>query len=150
VNFHACSNIGDEQFLAFAEGKAANLKFLEISKTQVSDASIDSVLSLPRLQHLVLWGVNVTDEGFSKLASSTTLTRLAIGSKELTANTVRALAAREMPWESIWILECQLNDDAIEEFAKFKGLRNLWLNAAISQEGMERIRTLLPNTEVGP
>jgi serine/threonine protein kinase len=151
VNFHACSNIGDEQIRAFAESRPNNLKFLEVSNTRVSDASIDSLLSLPRLQHLVVWGSNVTDEGFSKLANSTTLTELAIGSKELTVKTVRALAAREMPWESIWIGEGQLNDDAIEELSKFKGLRKLWLNQRqISPDGMTRLRTLLPNTDVGP
>jgi hypothetical protein len=100
---------------------------------------------------LVLWGVDVTDEGFSKLANSTTLTELAIGSKELTVNTVRALAARERPWEAIWIGEGQLNDDAIEELSKFQGIRQLKLTGGqISPKGMERLRTLLPNTEVGP
>jgi Leucine-rich repeat (LRR) protein len=159
VKFHACTYIGDEQIRAFAEGqtrafaerKGGNLRVLDLSGTSVSDASIDSLLSLPRLRHLVLSGVDVTDEGFSKLANSTTLTELAIGSKELTVNTVRALAARERPWEAIWIGEGQLNDDAIEELSKFQGIRQLKLTGGqISPKGMERLRTLLPNTEVGP
>jgi hypothetical protein len=149
VNFHACPNIGDEQIRAFVEGTPDNLKFLDISQTRVSDASIDLLITLPGLKDLVIWGVNVSDVGFSKLANSTTLTHLTIGSNQLTVDTVRALAAREMPWESIWIGEGQLGDDAIEELSNFKGLRSLRLSSnQISPQGMERLRKLLPNTQI--
>ncbi len=125
IAFHASPHIGDEHVRALAAAKPANLTYLELSKTQVTDASLDAILTLPRLRLLGLWGVDVTDAGFSKLASSTTLRELHIGSKTLSKATLQALAARDIPWDILWIFSGQLADDSIEELAKMKDLRTL-------------------------
>lgn len=149
VTFHMAPFIGDKQVQAFVKARPARLRHLDLSRTRVTDASVEALLLLPSLHHLELWGVDVSDTGYTKLSSSETLKNLVIGSHRLTKETVRALAAREIPWESIWIGDCQLADDAIEDLAKFKDLRTLKLSASqISPEGFERLRTLLPNTEI--
>lgn len=149
LSLHAARFIGDDQVKALVSGNPKELAYLDLGYTQVTDASVDALLTLPRLQSLTLLGVEISDEGYSKLASSKTLTYLTIGSKTLTRETIRALADRETPWEWIWILDCQLADDSIEEFAKFKDLRGLRLiGSRISPEGMERLQKLLPQTAI--
>ncbi len=53
--------------------------------------------------------------------------------------------------EVLWIFEGQLTDESIDELAKMQGLRTLGVrNTRISPAGFQRLKTLLPNTEIMP
>ena len=74
--------------------KFANLERLHLENTKVTDAGVAQLAGLKNLEYLNLYGTKVTDAGIAKLASATGLKKLFVWQTKVTKAGADALAAK--------------------------------------------------------
>jgi uncharacterized membrane protein len=68
-----------------------NLRLIRLAETDITDASIDTLLKLPELESINLYGTKVTDAGVSKLSAMSRLKRLYLWKTAVTPAAIQAL-----------------------------------------------------------
>jgi hypothetical protein len=122
------------------------VRSLQIYKTDLTDAGMDPLATLPDLESLGLYHVRITDAGLKELASCPKLSTLGIDPREPVTITISTLVA--LPhlqtltlydtYPNSWI-EPRLND--LEQATNLKELTLVYISAA----KVEAIRAKLPN-----
>lgn len=75
-------------------GKFANLERLHLENTKVTDAGVAQLAGLKNLEYLNLYGTKVTDAGIAKLATATGLKKLFVWQTAVTQAGAKALEAK--------------------------------------------------------
>ena len=71
--------------------RGRNLRLIRLAETQATDAAIETLLKLPALESVNLYGTKVTDAGATKLAGLTNLKRLYLWQTAVTPAAIAAL-----------------------------------------------------------
>ena len=107
-------------------GKLSELYELDIYDRAASNATLKEIAKLPKLRMLRFFGGTFDDDGVKLLAGLTTLEDLVLNSSQVT-------------------------DAAIEHLAGLKSLRTINLGGTkITNAGKQRLKELLPKTEITP
>lgn len=88
----SCANISDEG-VAYLRG-LKNLDTIQLSKTRITDKSIDVLTPLKRLRSLELFNTQVTDDGIAKLKALPIVEIGLEGCPRITDNALKPLAAK--------------------------------------------------------
>ena len=75
-------------------GKLANLERLHLENTKITDAGIAQLAGLKNLEYLNLYGTKVTDAGIAKLATATALKKLFVWQTAVTSAGAKALESK--------------------------------------------------------
>ena len=101
--------------------------FLNLHRTQITDASLKEVAKLQKLERLWLFGTQITDVGLKDVAKLQKLTHLDLRRTKIT-------------------------DEGLKEVAKWQQLERLSLEITqVTEAGVGKLQTALPNCEItGP
>ncbi len=122
-----------------------------------NDAIAKSLTVFPRLRELRIVAPNLTTAGFQKIGNRMSLEVLSVLESGIQNEDIIMLAA--LPKLSYLEIsnapagedygKSLLTDDAVKHLARCKSLKTLILsNTGISAKGLERLKELLPNTEI--
>jgi hypothetical protein len=121
----AGAEFGDAE-LAVLGDVAADLVWLDLSRTGVTDAGLAVLLEMPRLRHLDLRDTAVGDAGVETLATLSALDTLSLYGTSLT-------------------------DAGLLRLAELPGLRHVYVGGtAVTEAGAARLRQARPELEVTP
>lgn len=136
----------DMQRVAGARG----LRFFDASGTAVTDRGVAELAPLVELQALVLSGVRITDSGMRVLSGFKALSTLNLVGADVTRQGLSALAGLPISW--LDLTGCRrIGDDCLEALSALPNLRHLHLwKAAVTEAGLQRIKTALPDCVVSP
>ncbi|MEZ6065314.1 MAG: hypothetical protein R3B90_06310 [Planctomycetaceae bacterium] len=132
----------NDEFLAEVLPAFEKLESLDVSGTEVTDASLKTILAVKDCSSLDIGGTQITAAVLPAVAESTGLTRLGISHLVLTAEHLRQLA----PLTKLTQLEfdtTKFDDDMAEQLAKFQQLEELrcW-DSRLTARGLNAIGTL--------
>ncbi len=117
----------------------------------ITDAGMEEVGKLTNLRELSLFGSGIGDAGIAKLSNLTQLRALNLSvasDRHVTGKSLRALS-RLTELETLDLFGAKVSDEDIDVLAGFKKLKRVQLSrTAVSPEGAERLRKLLPDAEV--
>ncbi len=85
----SATKITDKGVAQLASSK--NLRLIRLAETGVTDASIDTLLTIPSLESINLYGTKVTDAGVSKLSAMSNLKRLYLWQTAVTPAAIKTL-----------------------------------------------------------
>ncbi len=129
--------------------------------TQVTDAGLEYVKGLPKLQLLELWDTQVTDAGLEHIQGLTQLQSLVLGvTKELGATKVTDAGLKHLKGltnlQTLNLSGTQVTDAGLEHLKGLTRLQTLWLtHTKVGDAGLENLKGLrslqmlvLNNTQV--
>lgn len=133
----------------------SNLRVLLLSDSQASDASMQYLARLKKLECLMMWDVtNVTDAGAAHLENLQNLNYIHLSSSQITDKTLIMFA--RMP--KIRGLSLQFNDfsdEGLKHVSQCEDLETLWVCGRrerpneITDAGLKRLENLTKLTELG-
>ena len=171
INLHSApaSDAGLE-----AIGKLTSLKRLEIVHTHVTDAGLKHLAGLVNLQQLHIHGPQTTETGLPFIGQLKELYQLDVYDHPASNQTLAQIAqlpklrmlmlvlgvfddegikhlARVTTLEDLSLDSPKVTDASIETLGNLKRLRKLQLNRAqLTPAGKQKLKELLPNTEITP
>lgn len=144
-----CNDVGlKNRDLGFLSGMPALVKLTLWDNPGLSDAGMEQIATRAGLRSLRLPRTRVTNDGLQPLAVLDQLEELDIRQTRVTAEGLDALTG--LPLKDLELGSKRLTDDAIEPLSEIHTLRRLVFtkHAAVSPEGLERLRAALPQCEV--
>ncbi|GIW83457.1 MAG: hypothetical protein KatS3mg105_5264 [Gemmatales bacterium] len=123
------------------EPLANQLRYLDLSGTQVGDAQMGTVARCWKLRQLGLEGTRVSDEGLRCLTSLKYLKYLTIQESYITTKAFSIL-----PWFhdlEILYIGLPVTEDALQHLRQLMRLRELYVGDAVSEEEKEKIEQYL-------
>ncbi len=126
--------------------KLKNLESLLLSQTAVTGASLKNADGLPKLTTLYLVRTKFNDAGAAELAKFPNLQDLSLQMTSVTDAGIKHLAKLEH-LKSLDLSLTHLTDAGVESLGQLKNVKNLLVwGTLISNEGKQRLATLLPHT----
>jgi uncharacterized membrane protein len=126
LNVHATNALDriDDAAVRVLEQVAAQVLWLDIGGTRVTDAALESVARLPNVTRLRLQNTAVTDEGVARLAGLAHL-------------------------ESLNVFGTRVTDTALEPMAAMKSLRTVYVwQTGVTADGVARLKAARPTLVV--
>jgi len=117
--------------------------------TALTEADLETVGALTRLDTLNLGGVRMGDAGLARLGRITSLRELDLSGTQVSSEGLAALKPmRELRRLKLWKAR-RINDAAVPHLVAHRGLELLDLaETGITEAGVEAIRTALPNCRI--
>ncbi|WP_157368600.1 SMP-30/gluconolactonase/LRE family protein [Zavarzinella formosa] len=168
INLHSspASDAGLE-----AIGKLTSLKRLEVVHTKVTDAGLKHLAGLTNLRQLHVHGPETTEAGFSFLPQLKQLEQLDIYDRGASNATLEQIAklpalknlmlvigvfddeglkaiAKMTTLEELSLQSPKITDACVETLGNLKGLVKLHLHGKFTPAGREKLKILLPGTEI--
>ena len=136
INGCAVRNVGP----AIAQIKT--LLGLNLEGTQVDDAQIPHLSSLPRLKSLYLSGTNVTAKGIASLKGLTTLKKLDLSELPVSRENLEMIATMDL--ENLGLMDVRLDHESVLILLRMWFLERLILSRdCVSKSDLATIRRLL-------
>ncbi len=170
INLHSApaSDAGLE-----AIGKLTTLRRLEIVHTHVTDAGLKHLAGLVSLRQLHIHGPEATESALPFIGQLKELYQLDVYDRPASNQTLEQIAklpklrflmlpngvfnddgvkhlAKMTALEELSLQSGKMTDASVEHFAGLKGLRKLHLSGSVTPAGRERLKVLLPKTEITP
>lgn len=131
----------NDQALAFLP-KSANLRLLQVGKSQITDRGLAGLAGMKHLRELHLWMSPITDQGAATINGFTELRSLNVGGTSFSNAGLAALCdLGQMRRLSLW--GTQVTDAGLIHLARMPRLEKLWLNnTAVGDGGMVYVAKL--------
>lgn len=136
------SALNDDDLRAFL---APNLFLLQLSATQITDASADAIAAHKELQQLFLDKTALTDDAILKIiAANPKLQSLDLSGTAISDKSVQALA--DLPLlETLWLTSTGITDDCAKNLQQMTHLKQLEISGTrISPSMKQQIQAALP------
>jgi hypothetical protein len=131
-------------------GRLRELESLSLLGTSIGDGGIERLTHL-RLKQLFLNRTGITDEGVRHLSHMTTLQTLVLDETQITDAALEGVGKLVNLEEWLGLNQTQVSDAGLPHLAGLKNCKNLTLiGTNVSREGLRRLRTALPQTNVSP
>lgn len=118
-----------------------DLDLLTLSRPELDDSELPSILHFENLQTLATKGYGITDTGLPRLAELTQLHTLELIGCRVTGSGLAAL--RDLPLQSLTLRGTPLAPEAIEHLAALTGLHTLVLeDCRVQSSGLSRLAAL--------
>jgi hypothetical protein len=104
---------------------AAEVKHLNLERSQVTDRGMRAVLGFTNITSLFLAETQITDETFKQLSAFKKLTYVSMGKTKVTAAGLQGLA--DLPIRHLSLEGCDLSEHVFRVIGKIKSLEELWL-----------------------
>jgi WD40 repeat protein/Leucine-rich repeat (LRR) protein len=125
-----------------------NLLYLDVDRTQISDASLENLRGLTSLQRLYIDDTSVTDAGLENLKGLTNLADLGLGSTRVSDAGLEHLK-RMSNLNQLKLSSTQVSDIGLTVLARFTRLERLDLNSThVSATGAAELTLQLPQLKV--
>ena len=135
------------------------LRTLSMRHTAITDAAIEQIASMKRLEHLDVFGARkVTDKGVARLAELRNLKTLNVGwARGVTDGTLRALAGLQLKALDLSSFGCAKNpasakftDEGLAALAAMPSLRRVVISGAslVTEKGVNTLRAGTPKRDV--
>jgi uncharacterized membrane protein len=126
LNVHATNALDrvDDAAVRALERVSAQVLWLDLANTRVTDAAVDTIARMPHLTRLRLQNTAVTDAGLARLSGLSHL-------------------------ESLNVFGTSVTDAALESLASMKSLRTVYLwDTGVTTEGVSRLKAARPTLVV--
>lgn len=129
-------------------GPLDNLQQLFAHGTLITDASLSSLVQLPKLRVLMIGGPGITDAGMAVVAKMSSLENLQLSGAPITDQGVANI--REMNrLQHLSLGGAKITDGSLDHLANLKNLKELRLgNEPVSDAGVEKLQSALPGLKI--
>jgi Leucine-rich repeat (LRR) protein len=115
---------------------------------KVTNEQLAPLKDIPRLAHLNLRGLEISDEGVAHIANSKGLVRLHLEKTKITDKALESLKGLEK-LEYLNVYGTEITDAGLEHVAALKNLKSLYLwQTKVTDAGVEKLQKELPNCKI--
>lgn len=139
-------NVDDKTFESLAH--LTSLRRLNCYRCPVTDAHIARIAHLRRLERLSLSSANITDHGLRHMAGLRSLRILSLGRTRIAGHGLQWIAG--LPnLRKLYLGGTAVGDDDLPQLSRLRQLETLDLgHTQVTQQGVQRLRSALPNTQI--
>ena len=124
------------------------LQTLDLDGTSVTDVGLESVEALYQLQHLSLRNTRITDAGLKKLNGMKGLVRIDLSGTKVTNTGLQHLKGLER-LKALYLEDTQITDAGLEHLKGLKRLEKLYVgHTSVSEAGVCELHKSLPEVQV--
>ncbi|MGD0382000.1 MAG: hypothetical protein ABSA77_00670, partial [Thermoguttaceae bacterium] len=128
-------------------GRIPETRFIDLARTNVSDAGLTALSPLRNLEILVLTETGITDGGVKQICEHKSLWHLNLGGTKITDDIIPELAKMPRLTELMLTGNPKITDRAIERLIPLKSLKTLILNGSrVTDDGLRHLKEL-PNLQ---
>lgn len=139
--------LGDQEMEHLAG--LVNLRYLDLSFTDVGDAGLAHLVGLTKLEWLLLFSTRVTSAGLAHLAGLSNLRELQLGECQVTDDGLAQLKTLEK-LERLYLAQTGITDTGMPSLAGLRKLKVLYLhNTQVTDAGLAHLSQLDQLCEVG-
>lgn len=114
INFSAIATTAGDEFMLQLEPVADFIVWLDLSRTQITDASMPVIASMQYLQKLNFNSTNITDAGLAQLGGLSELKQLNLTQTQVTDASLPVLQALEF-LEAVHLFDSQWTPEGVEQ-----------------------------------
>ena len=137
-----------EEYPGCVEWRFGHVVRLEISGTEVTDAGLENIKGLTRLETLEVSCSQITDAGLEHLKGLAELEWLCLADTQVTDVGLRHLKGLTR-LETLLLYDTQVTDAGLEHLKGLKKLKMLMLGGThVTEDGVEHLQQALPNCHI--